>query len=35
LILKDISTVGYRPQRLWAWADIAMEAVGAGSGVAV
>ncbi len=23
-ILKDISTVGYRPQRLWEWADIAM-----------
>ncbi len=34
-ILKDISTVGYQPQRLWAWVDIAMEAVGAGSGVAV
>lgn len=33
LILKDISTVGYQPQRLWTWADIAMEAVGAGSGV--
>jgi hypothetical protein len=24
-ILKDISTVRYEPQRLWAWADIAME----------
>ena len=23
-ILKDISTVGYQPQRLWEWADIAM-----------
>lgn len=29
LILKDISTVGYEPQRLWRWADIAMEVVGA------
>jgi hypothetical protein len=28
LILKDISTVKYEPQRLWRWADIAMEAVG-------
>ena len=27
LILKDISTVGYEPQRLWRWADIAMEVV--------
>jgi hypothetical protein len=27
-ILKDISTVGYRPDRLFAWARIAMEAVG-------
>jgi hypothetical protein len=23
--LKDISTVRYDPQRLWEWADIAME----------
>ncbi|MFC1526037.1 hypothetical protein ACFL6X_04410 [Candidatus Latescibacterota bacterium] len=30
LILKDISTVRYEPQRLWRWADIAMEVVGAG-----
>ena len=29
LILKDISTVGYRPQRLWEWADVAMRVVGA------
>ncbi len=29
LILKDISTVRYDPQRLWRWADIAMEVVGA------
>lgn len=29
LILKDISTVCYEPQRLWRWADIAMEVVGA------
>ena len=29
LILKDISTVRYEPQRLWRWADMAMEAVGA------
>lgn len=28
LILKDISTVAYQPQRLWQWADIAMEVVG-------
>jgi len=27
-ILKDISTVRYAPQRLWAWADAAMEVVG-------
>lgn len=27
LILKDISTVCYEPQRLWRWADIAMEVV--------
>lgn len=29
LILKDISTVRYEPQRLWQWNDIAMELVGA------
>ena len=29
LILKDISTVCYEPQRLWRWAEIAMEEVGA------
>ena len=29
LILKDISTVRYQPQRLWEWADIAMRLVGA------
>lgn len=27
LILKDISTVRYQPQRLWEWADIAMRVV--------
>jgi hypothetical protein len=27
LILKDISTVNYQPQRLWRWAEIAMEVV--------
>ncbi len=27
LIFKDISTVGYEPQRLWRWAEIAMEIV--------
>lgn len=27
LIMKDISTVGYRPQRLWEWADLAMHVV--------
>ncbi|MEI6512561.1 MAG: hypothetical protein WCO51_04720, partial [bacterium] len=27
LILKDISTVAYEPQRLWRWAEIAMEVV--------
>jgi hypothetical protein len=27
LILKDISTVRYRPQRLWEWADLAMRVV--------
>ena len=26
-ILKDISTVRYQPQRLWEWADIAMDVV--------
>jgi len=25
LIMKDISTVRYQPQRLWEWATIAME----------
>jgi hypothetical protein len=30
LILKDISTVLYQPQRVWRWAKIAMEVVGAG-----
>jgi hypothetical protein len=25
LIMKDISTVRYKPERLWEWADIAME----------
>ena len=25
LIMKDISTVAYKPRRLWEWADIAME----------
>jgi hypothetical protein len=29
LILKDISTVRYEPQRLWKWAEIAMEVAGA------
>lgn len=29
LILKDISTVRYQPQRLWRWAEMAMELVGA------
>jgi len=29
LILKDVSTVCYEPQRLWRWAEIAMEVVGA------
>jgi len=27
-ILKDISTVGHRPERLFAWARIAMEVAG-------
>ena len=30
LILKDISTVRYQPQRLWEWARVAMEVVTAG-----
>jgi hypothetical protein len=29
-ILKDISTVRYKPQRLWEWEDIARDVVGAG-----
>ena len=29
LILKDISTVHYQPQRLWEWAEIAKKVVGA------
>lgn len=29
LIFKDVSTVRYQPQRLWKWAEIAMEVVGA------
>lgn len=29
LILKDISTVRYQPQRLWEWAERAMQVVGA------
>ena len=27
-ILKDISTVGYQPQRLWEWVEVAMRVVG-------
>ncbi len=27
LIMKDISTVKYRPQKLWAWAGIARDAI--------
>jgi hypothetical protein len=27
LIMKDISTVKYKPQLLWEWADIAMDVV--------
>jgi hypothetical protein len=27
VIMKDISTVCYKPQRLWDWARIAMETV--------
>ena len=30
LILKDISTVRYQPQRLWEWARLAMRLVGGG-----
>jgi hypothetical protein len=26
IIMKDISTVRYKPERLWDWARIAMEA---------
>ena len=26
-IMKDISTVNYKPQRLWEWAEIAMKVV--------
>ena len=26
-IMKDISTVGYRPHLLWEWSEIAMEMV--------
>ena len=25
IIMKDVSTVGYKPQRLWDWARVAME----------
>lgn len=32
LILKDISTVNYQPQRLWKWAEIAMKTVGGKNG---
>lgn len=28
LIIKDISTVGYQPQKLWEWARIASETIG-------
>ncbi len=28
LIMKDISTVNYKPQRIWEWSDIAMREVG-------
>ncbi|MEI6512559.1 MAG: hypothetical protein WCO51_04710 [bacterium] len=34
LIQKDISTVAYKPQRLWRWVEIAMEVV-QGSGVSL
>ena len=30
IIMKDISTVRYKPQRLWEWADIAMRVVSDG-----
>jgi hypothetical protein len=30
IVLKDISTVRYEPQRLWEWADIAMRVAGDG-----
>jgi len=30
IVMKDISTVRYKPQRLWEWADIAMRVVGGG-----
>ena len=30
-IMKSISTVRYKPQRLWEWADIAMKVVGDGN----
>jgi hypothetical protein len=26
-IMKDISTVKYQPQRLWEWAELAMQVV--------
>jgi len=29
-IMKDISTLNYKPQRLWEWADMAMKVVEAG-----
>ncbi len=29
VIMKDVSTVRYHPQRLWAWEKMAMEEVGA------
>jgi hypothetical protein len=32
IIMKDISTVRYKPERLWEWADIAMRVVGDGQG---
>jgi hypothetical protein len=28
LILKDVSTVGYRPERLWEWSELAARAAG-------
>jgi hypothetical protein len=30
IILKDLSTLRYRPERLFQWADVAMQVVGAG-----